>query len=916
MVIMKKAILYTISILVLLTIIIAGFQYIRNQKQFEANSLDAVPINTEFIFQCNSISGLYSSLNDTEGIYSDIKQLKFLKKYVKLFKKIDTILKRNNVSIDVDKEITVATKLVGKENVDFLFIIKLDNAKELKSIKEIVNISFSNQVYKKKKYSGEDILIYEVDGAKYHVAYVDGLMLMSCSSLIIEDAIRQKGAKTNLLSLTSFQDIYKTMDKNSDARIFINNSNCSSIVRLLGNEKYSGFFSRMKNWGDWTGLDVDIDKSGLLLNGFSSSSNNKFELYDVLANQTSVETTLLEAIPSGVANFSILSLSNKSKYREDIVKYRGKLGRVNVFRRALLDLNDKFNCKFEDNFYSFFAGEAALLSQSVNSIDINANKISVVKTIGEDKVSTTMHEMYKSRAEKEKKSLSYYATNVNIDRDLSYTIYELPCNDIPYRVLGDLFYEAPSRYCVIVNNNLVFGGSIKILSEYLHALSLNKFIIDDAQYKESSKRFSDKGNFMFYANTVSSFSYLKHYLKDNIKRKFQSNEDFSKRFYSIGFQIASANSMVYNNLFVLYSEEMVQKPKTEWESGLDANVVIKPAVVKNHSTQETEIIVQDENNNIYLINSLGRILWKLPLEGRINSEIYQVDKYRNEKLQYLFSTNNRIYLIDRNGNNVERFPVRLKSPTIHGITVFDYDKNRNYRIFVPSEDKNIYLYNLEGNIQKGWNFKGAENTIESKVNHYRVGSNDYIVFKDKFKIYILDRRGGKRANTTKYLKLSNNEPVFVETKESYLIVSDLSASIYKVEFNGNISNIGNYKNISPQHLFTSSDLDNDGTQEYIFADKGKLEVYSGEDKIFDTKVDGQIKSTPSIYTFSSTNKLIGFVDSDNYKAYLVNKNGTNYSGFPVTANNPFSITFLRDNSVGFYMFVGSKDKGLYKYRVN
>ena len=66
-------------------------------------------------------------------------------------------------------------------------------------------------------------------------------------------------------------------------------------------------------------------------------------------------------------------------------------------------------------------------------------------------------------------------------------------------------------------------------------------------------------------------------------------------------------------------------------------------------TGEKELFVQDDRHTVYLINDVGRVLWKLPLGQQINSEVYQVDLFKNGKLQYLFSTPDKMYLIDRNG---------------------------------------------------------------------------------------------------------------------------------------------------------------------------------------------------------------------------------------------------------------------------
>ena len=121
-------------------------------------------------------------------------------------------------------------------------------------------------------------------------------------------------------------------------------------------------------------------------------------------------------------------------------------------------------------------------------------------------------------------------------------------------------------------------------------------------------------------------------------------------------------------------------------------------------------------NNIYLINQVGRILWKLPLPELINSEIYQVDYFRNGKLQLLFSTRNNLYLIDRMGNFVDHYPIKLRSPATCGVSVFDYDNTRDYRLFIACEDKKVYAYTKEGALLKGWNFGQSESEVTQPVN--------------------------------------------------------------------------------------------------------------------------------------------------------------------------------------------------------
>jgi hypothetical protein len=132
--------------------------------------------------------------------------------------------------------------------------------------------------------------------------------------------------------------------------------------------------------------------------------------------------------------------------------------------------------------------------------------------------------------------------------------------------------------------------------------------------------------------------------------------------------------------------------QTSWESLLDTAISFKPQLVQNHSTGETDIFVQDMANNAYLLNNVGRILWKVNLPEPIIGPVYQIDIYRNGKLQMLFNTKNRLYVIDRLGNFVDNFPITLKSPAVGGLALFDYDNNKQYRIMIACEDRKVYAF--------------------------------------------------------------------------------------------------------------------------------------------------------------------------------------------------------------------------------
>src|SRR5690606_19585162 len=118
---------------------------------------------------------------------------------------------------------------------------------------------------------------------------------------------------------------------------------------------------------------------------------------------------------------------------------------------------------------------------------------------------------------------------------------------------------------------------------------------------------------------------------------------------------------------------------------LDTDLLNTPQFVTNHITKEKEIVVQDINNNLYLISNTGKILWKKQVEGPILGTIEQIDIYRNGRLQLVFATPHRVYVMDRNGKDVGPFPAKFNDNITQPLSVFDYDKNKNYRKLVIQE---------------------------------------------------------------------------------------------------------------------------------------------------------------------------------------------------------------------------------------
>ena len=309
---------------------------------------------------------------------------------------------------------------------------------------------------------------------------------------------------------------------------------------------------------------------------------------------------------------------------------------------------------------------------------------------------------------------------------------------------------------------------------------------------------------------------MSEFLSDKINKAIISNKNSINKIQAAGYQFAPSNGMIYNSLSVRFKDEAREESKTEWETLLDTTASIKPFFFTNHITGAKEIFIQDMKNNVYLINSAGRVLWKVSLNERINGTIYMIDFFRNGKYQLLFAGKNNLHLLDRNGNYVERYPVRLRSPAANSLALFDYDLNKDYRLLIAGEDKLIYSYDKNGSIVKGWKPFKTAGVVKSEISYFRVSGKDYLVASDESSLYFLDRRGNIRLNLKEPVTRSTASALrLIPGSEPSIVCSSPDGTIQYIYFNGSVNKF-NLKKFSGNHSFDLLDIDGDGFWEYVF----------------------------------------------------------------------------------------------------
>lgn len=889
--------------------------------------LKAIPLSASVIIKVNDPKGLLEITAEDNPVWNELRQLPLFAKIHRQLQFVDSL---SEDFPEVNRILNnppafISAHLTGRDRISIMHVFSLPPKVDHKDITGLINRFVTNAgTISTRKYEGvtinEVVLLDKSGVGNFYYTIHRNMFLLSFSATVLEDAIRQLSSEISMASSPEFQHIYSTAGKNVDANIFVNFSEFPKSLSSFVKADYKSEVRSTRNFAGWAELDLNPLPEMFLMNGFVSSSDSVPTMSSILARQSPQKLQADEILPSSVSAYIALSLSDPGKYFGDYRELLRNEGLLTSYNNTLQSVNNAYGTKFPDDMIEIMDQEIAMAVDDIGSDSGEPGIYVLLRIKSKTQAEARFRSIVKAIALKESKPENSYIIPYRFDNDLTFTLYELPVRKLVSKIFGPVFSPLDRHFFVVLDNYIVFSGSVESLKSLIRNFVLNKTLVNDRVYKEFKRNLSPRSNLCLYVDLGKSRSYISRYLTPGLEKAWERNLPVFQRLRIAGLQLYENNNMLYSNLLLRHLSSFSESAQTVWESKLDTLIDFKPFITVNHQTGENEVFVQDLKNNIYLINRAGRILWKVGLPEPILSDVYQIDYYRNGKLQFLFSTKNRIYLIDRNGNNVDKYPITLRSPATNGVAVFDYDRSHDYRLFIACSDRRVYAYNREGNLIDGWMFGQSESEVTQPLNHFRIGDKDFIVFGDEYKTYILDRRGTTRVNVETFFRRSPNNNYLLNASSGEagpsIVTTDTTGKVYFIGFNGSVRSVELPGNFSGKHYFDYKDLNGDNKPEYIFLDGDRLIVYNADkSRLFNYRFEKAVHSKPIIYQFSSTDRKLGIVLREENKIYLFNNNGELYQGFPLQGNTPFSIGNFGDTLSRFNLIVGSEDNFLYNYRV-
>lgn len=458
-----------------------------------------------------------------------------------------------------------------------------------------------------------------------------------------------------------------------------------------------------------------------------------------------------------------------------------------------------------------------------------------------------------------------------IDQEYGYPIFRF---DHPafFNALG---YEGSLRWMTYAHDHLIAIPSREMLSKYLSVLSTGH-VVANSNPSSSSLPSGHISEAKAFADDWFPLN-----LEGATVRYYPSAPQGQYIALAIQKQTSSSASDPGGPMWVTPCDGLSQGP---W-------------LVKNHYTNEGEILWQDNAHGLHLISASGQELWSATVDGQVMGAVEQIDIYKNGKLQLVFNTAGSIYCLDRNGRLVENFPIRLPSNASCPLAVVDYDSDRDYRLVQGVEGGEILNFKVDGKMTRGWNFRKSETDIRH-VEHIRIRAKDYVfALEDNGEIHLLKRGGGSRYKSKAKAVGHRGENIhFVKGSTigtTRMMYPDDSGNIVSLQFDQDFADFG-LTGLSAGSSLSMSDINNDRELDFVVADGREIKAYDSKyNRLFTTELPAPITFGPKIFSFSKVDKKIGVVSEN--QMYLIDSQGVIDPDFPKPGNDGFLIYDLDRN---------------------
>lgn len=761
-------------------------------------------------------------------------------------------------------KVLISVHPTKRDDFDFIVYTEFDPSQQ-KNLDEFKNQTKDFKLAKR-TYNGFEINEFIKNGKPiFSFALADGILAASTSSFLLEGALRLRTIDKPVLFRDVNHQLLRLPTLQSDeGNVYVNLANFFKAMGLFLDPTLKRSVEKI---GNSSLSDLKITNNRLSLNGFVIDSDEENSTLALFKNQKPQRITLAPLVSNRVAALLHYGISDPESWfaiQDAFIKQNNVTSSDSLAREL---------SRLSVNIESVKKG---LGNQFANChVNRSGEEIVTLLKLADAEKDISVFDELASKISADKRDTLY------VENYSGYQIKLIDYKNFLYQLLYPFGPRSDQSFFVRIGDDLMFSESVELLKLFIDDIDNESTwgkSVEWNNYLESSLQESNVN--LFFDGKLTLLL-----LRDKFNPKWKSFFD-STVFLGVdkgSTQLSRLDANYYLNSTFQFGE-------IERKAGLNNSLVKitydfgsrithSPVVVRSHVSKDIEVMVQDSLGNLQLVSKNIKPIWREPVNGKIIGEIKEVDFYANGKLQYFFTTPERLHIIDRLGRYVEQYPVQLKNIIPEYSSVVDYDKSKRYRFLITDTRGNLYLTDKGGNLLDGWSPHAIGGKLISSARHYRVlGKDFFLAVQQNGTAHLMNRRGEISKGFPLALDIRPQGDFFVKIGNSFSSSSVVvvSGDGFKVEFgmDGQMrkKEVLLKRNASSQFTLVKSNSENN----YIITriDPGKIGVLDRDNNLmFEIENPGSAQWNVSFLETRLKEQIFCFYDEQQDFSYFYDSKG-------------------------------------------
>ncbi len=858
-------------------------QYLNKQ----INALDLISADAVLVFETEEPVTAWNNLV-TQPIWQRLSELPSLKNAEEQLVALDSLVGRSG---NLDRslkgnQMVISLHTVGKDEFDFMFVLAfkdgadesfvLDLEKNLPELSRVVTRSYS------------DVTIYELQSPNLerNLTYskIDNILVASYTSFLVEEAIRFSKSSTQNTFKEHYKELFTALPSPKGMGVFrvtsqglaklVNGISRDSNIPMVRNFSQNKLAANLElNFAEnkihLAGWAVFVDGNRIDFQDLKPVKNNVFRNH--ISNRTAVFFQYQSSENEELQQIKNLSFQPRNTLKGDIEK--------DLFKKGFLE-NLKGGLGF------------SLFETVVNEPQ---DKILLIHT---DRLEDQIQLLKEFNLGLAKIDLSLIPVDYYQNRE----IFMVAEEEFPAHLFDGKFLGFDDTFITGMGEMLVFANSSKAMKIFLDDVASDNTWGKSLQHKQFMEGVSQNAWFNFVVNVPRFWNSVIEISSPNWQAFFQKYAPQLKSIDLLALQVTEKNNGHAVNVQMGYNPGPIKAVRdialSENKSiRFNHQLIFGPKSIQNFNDKSYEYVVQDELFNLHLLTSEGERVFSKILDGPIVSDIFQIDYYKNGKLQLLFATGEMVYVIDRFGSPIPGFPTNPSNEVITHLSLVDYSNTRDYRYFLATEPGNLFLLDSDGKALEGWNPNKISGSLSAAPAHHRIaGVGDQMVaFSNNGNLHLFNRRGEPQIGSPIRLGGAlDSEYIVIErgsAKDTRIVTVTKDGEVVQVNFKGELAYRNQLLRPDRESKFSLVKDQTDNRFLFVVQEFNKVTVMDPEYKVLFTKEISAGDLDFQYFSFGADKNIFVLIDKTQEFIYLYNIKGDLLNTLPISGKTEIDLKY-------------------------